>query len=153
MLCAVGLGTQTIWAERLTGLPVSHWAAVPSLPAKPGEHRLRSILATVSPRGQEVSLAAARTVSDPRSVNPTLYRALTPVPEGSHVLLIDDTWVSGGHAQSAALALRAAGAARISVFTVGRWLDKGSGASQFIREELAHDYDPTVCPWTGSRCP
>jgi len=39
---------------------------------------------------------------------------------GESVLLIDDTWTTGANAQSAAAALRAAGAASIAVVVIGR---------------------------------
>lgn len=39
---------------------------------------------------------------------------------GSDVLLIDDTWTTGGHAQSAAHALHRAGASRIGLVVIGR---------------------------------
>lgn len=45
--------------------------------------------------------------------------------DGRHVLLIDDTWTSGGHALSATLALRASGADQISVLVLARWLTLG----------------------------
>jgi orotate phosphoribosyltransferase len=40
------------------------------------------------------------------------------------VLLIDDTWTTGGNAQSAALALRAAGAAKVAAVVIGRHFDR-----------------------------
>lgn len=42
---------------------------------------------------------------------------------GADVLLVDDTWVSGGSAQSAAAALKAAGARRVALVVLGRHLD------------------------------
>lgn len=49
--------------------PVSHWASVPSLPAKPGEHPLHRILAQ-SASGLEVTLTAAANARTPREINP-----------------------------------------------------------------------------------
>ena len=70
------------------------------------------------------------------------------------MLLVDDTWARGGHAQSAVLALRAAGAARVSVLVAARWINEDFGANAtFIRGLADRDYDPAVCPWTGSVCP
>jgi adenine/guanine phosphoribosyltransferase-like PRPP-binding protein len=72
----------------------------------------------------------------------------------SHVLLIDDTWATGGHAQSAVLALRKAGAAQVSVLVVARWLKEDYGDNKrFIAELANRDYDPSICPWTGGQCP
>jgi len=70
------------------------------------------------------------------------------------VLLIDDTWTSGGHAHSAALSLRNAGAARVSVLVVARWLKEDYGNNkQFLADLAARDFDPRICPWTGGPCP
>jgi predicted phosphoribosyltransferase len=40
--------------------------------------------------------------------------------DGDSVLLIDDTWAAGGHAQSAAFTLRSAGAGRVALVVIGR---------------------------------
>jgi adenine/guanine phosphoribosyltransferase-like PRPP-binding protein len=40
------------------------------------------------------------------------------------VLLIDDTWTTGGNAQSAALALCSAGAAKVAIVVVGRHFER-----------------------------
>ena len=40
--------------------------------------------------------------------------------EGEHVLLVDDTWTSGSHAQSAVAALKTAGAGVVGVLCIGR---------------------------------
>lgn len=47
------------------------------------------------------------------------------LPDGAAVMLIDDTWTTGGNAQSAVLALRAAGAGRVAVVVIGRHFDRG----------------------------
>jgi adenine/guanine phosphoribosyltransferase-like PRPP-binding protein len=72
----------------------------------------------------------------------------------ARVLVIDDTWATGGHAQSAALALRATGAARISLLVVARWLKEDyKDNKQFITDLRTRDYNPAICPWTGAGCP
>jgi hypothetical protein len=74
--------------------------------------------------------------------------------DGRHVLILDDTWTTGSNAQSAALAVRRAGAAAVSVMVVGRWLSPGFGnTTAFIRTRLLTDYDPAICPVTGGECP
>lgn len=153
MLGLIGLTVHLDCPGRLAGASVTHWAVVPSLPVKPGEHPLRTLMAPMM-RLPEVPLTAALTASNPRSVNPNHYTVAGPLAREGHALLIDDTWTSGGHAQSAVLALRAAGAASVSVLTIARWLDAGYGDNKrFIREKLHLDYDPSICPWTGSNCP
>lgn len=72
---------------------------------------------------------------------------------GRHVLVIDDTWTSGGHAQRAASALRAAGASAVTILVLARWLDPTFGPTgTFIADRLNSDYDPARCPLTGVHC-
>jgi hypothetical protein len=101
----------------LGDMAVTHWSTVPSLPAKPGEHPLHQIIDRIDP-GVEVRLAPAVDVQHPREVNQGHFRTNDRLPQDSHVLLIDDTWTGGGHAQSAALALHRAGAERVSLLTI-----------------------------------
>lgn len=51
---------------------------------------------------------------------------------GEIVLLIEDTWVSGANAQSAAVALHRAGANQVIVLTVARMLDEGSERCDYL---------------------
>lgn len=147
------LSTHAHCPEVLVGAPVTHWATVPSLPAKRAEHPLHRILSNSSP-GPEVRLAAAASAQHPRDINPEHFRTDGRLREGSHVLLIDDTWTGGGHAQSAVLALRSAGAAHVSVLVVARWIREDFGENaKFLREFASQDYDPKICPWTGGTCP
>lgn len=44
--------------------------------------------------------------------------------DNQSVLLIDDTWTTGGNAQSAALALRSAGAVKVAIVVIGRHFDR-----------------------------
>jgi hypothetical protein len=126
---------------------------VPSLPARPGPHPLREIVAGLAPR-HELRLAAAGRARYPRDLRPDHFSCPAPPRPGAHVLLIDDTWAMGGHAQSAALALRAAGAARISLLVAARWLKADFGDnSRILRRSAGHDFDPATCPWTGAGCP
>jgi hypothetical protein len=144
----------------LAGGAVTHWAVVPSLPAQPGEHplhgiarNLQSLTGHLAP-ALEVRLTAAARAPFPRDLDPGHFSTGTRLPGGSHVLLVEDTWAGGGHAQSAAAALRKAGALRVSVLVVARWIkdDFGDNA-KFISELSSHDYDPGICPWTGGSCP
>jgi hypothetical protein len=153
LLVALGLAGHATCPAALAGMPVTHWATVPSLPAKPGEHPLHRLVTKLAP-GREVPLQAAAQVRYPRGARPDHFRADESLAPGSHALVIDDTWASGGHAQSAALALRAAGAAHVSLLVVARWLNRDYGSTaKFLRELAGDDYDPGICPWTGSGCP
>ena len=153
----LGLGLHSACAGQRLGVQVSHWAAIPSLPPKPGAHPLRALVVPGAP-GQEITLTAMPAPDDPRAVGAGHFVA-EPLPPSSHLLLIDDTWASGGHAQSAAIAGRAAGAAWVSVLAVARWIDPSWKIPEyetnggFLRAHCTADYEPAICPWTGGVCP
>ena len=137
----------------LAGTPVTHWATVPSLPAKPGEHPLHKIVGSLAIGGEAILVAVAKAQFS-RDVSPQHFSTDAALSPDSHVLLIDDTWAGGGHAQSAALALRKAGAAHVSTLVVARWIKEDFGDNaKFLSELSSRDYGPGICPWTGSDCP
>jgi predicted amidophosphoribosyltransferase len=74
--------------------------------------------APIKDRFQRV-LAPAEEVSAGRGYDEHRYTATRDVA-GETVLLVDDTWTSGGHAQSAAHALREAGAVTVALVAIGR---------------------------------
>lgn len=71
---------------------------------------------------------------------------------GSSVLLLDDTWATGGHAQSAAYALAAAGAQKVALVVIGRHVRpeyepvKGSGETcEDLLDGLPEPFDWGTC--------
>jgi predicted amidophosphoribosyltransferase len=152
MLVWLALSIHQVCPARLAGIPVTHWATVPSLPAKAGEHQLHRIVSTIG-LGPEVRLLAAANAQHPRDVNPAHFTTDGELPLGSHVLLLDDTWTSGGHAQSAATALHRSGARRVSLLVVARWIKEDfADNANFLRGLSGKDYNPAICPWTGGPC-
>ncbi len=89
--------------------------------------RLRWILETgcapLAPRF-EMLLAPTPIAAQAKTYNPQRYVATKPLG-GKRVLLVDDTWTKGDSAQSAAAALRAAGAQKVAMVVVGRHIDPG----------------------------
>jgi phosphoribosylpyrophosphate synthetase len=120
-------------------------------------HPLGEIVRSLARPGSiEIVLQGSPAVVDPRAVDSSHFSILTGDAADKHVLLIDDTWTGGGHATSAALALRAAGVTKISVLALARWLSIGWEATtdKWAKSTLAlPDYQPDVCPWTQGRCP
>lgn len=128
------------------------WATVPSLPAKAGVHQLQAIASQFLGTLPMVDLKAANPlVGLPRDFVPGNFTVNGPVSD--HVLLLDDTWASGGHIESAAAALKAAGASYVSALVVARWLNLDRGNTQsLIANHLTTNYDPDICPITGTYC-
>lgn len=60
---------------------------------------------------------------EPRSFDEAKYKPLRSLA-GEAVLLVDDTWTTGANAQSAAAALKTAGAGRIAAVVIGRHLNR-----------------------------
>lgn len=158
LLAALAVRGHRHCPERLVGSRPTAWASVPSLPPKgQGIHPLHNILTQLAkPGSKEIALSGVDDPTEPREIDVTHFRVETAVPAQTHVLLIDDTWTGGGHSQSAALALRAAGARHVSLLVLARWLSPGYGdtTSTWMHSHLtAPDYDATICPWTQGACP
>lgn len=73
------------------------------------------------------------------------------------VLLLDDTWATGGHAQSAAHALTAAGARKVALVVIGRHVRpefepvQGSGETcRDILDELSEEFNWATCAVHGA---
>jgi predicted amidophosphoribosyltransferase len=86
-----------------------------------------------------------------RDFDANRFRAITDL-SGSSVLLLDDTWATGGHAQSAAYALTAAGAQKVALVVIGRHIRRdfepvqGSGeACGDLLDALPAEFEWTTC--------
>jgi hypothetical protein len=104
--------------------PPTHVCVVPSGRGRPGPHPLQSLasgylaLPWVPLRHRPGADAGARWLDPDRF---TVAGSLA----GARVLLLDDTWVSGSSAQSAAVALRRAGCESVATVVLGRHLAAG----------------------------
>jgi hypothetical protein len=125
-----------VW--RSAGMPLpTHVSVVPSGRGRPGAHPLAALITPYLAR-PPAPLVTAR-AADPgwRDLDPGRFRATQPLP-GAAVLLLDDTWTTGATAQSAAVALRAAGARHVAVVVLGRHLSPagpGGGSAEPFRLE------------------
>lgn len=131
------------------------WTTVPSTRNPTREHPLHSMAADMFAPGYEIRVRTRPGFVKARDLSPADYEVLDPIPVGAHTLVIDDSWVSGGSAQSTAIAVREAGASSVSILALARILHPGfQTTAQFLRDgNLARDFDYTVCPWTGGACP
>jgi hypothetical protein len=89
------------------------------------EHPLRSIVGDLVTPTRERYARLLRRSPDPAGPRVFSRRKFDTTMEigGHSVLLIDDTWTTGANAQSAAAALKAAGASRVAALVIGRYLN------------------------------
>jgi hypothetical protein len=109
---------RSVWeaAEMLSG-PAAV-AVVPSGQGRPGPHPLVTLVRSCVELPL-VGLPVRPGEIHARGVNPGWVRVAGRVRDRD-VLVVDDTWVSGGSAQSAAAALKLAGARRVAIVVLGR---------------------------------
>ncbi len=143
---------------------VGWWQVVTFVPAatRPGpEHPVAELARQVAGHNlnaQRVVLNlgpgfAAEPTRSPRADRFYVAPEFLPIIAGRHVLVVDDTWVSGGKVQSAALALKAAGAAVVTIVCVARWLSYRWDEHRPLINSLRDPYDALRCPVTGGTCP
>ena len=131
-----------VW--RAAGMPApGRLAVVPTGCGRPGPHPLLALAAPY------LRLPLAELVIRPgeqgRDPNVDRYSAERTGP-GASVLLLDDSWVSGASAQSAAAALKRAGARHVAVVVLGRHVDPADRRSAPLAARLApRAYDPDGC--------
>jgi hypothetical protein len=127
---------------RAAGIPgPTHLAVVPTARGRPGAHPLRALVAEHL-TGPWAELRARPGGEQVRDLDPSRFRAAA-LP-GAKVLLIDDTWTTGSSAQSAAMALRSAGADAVVTVVLGRHVG---------RAEAEHaGLDPAIMPFRQESC-
>jgi len=118
-------------------------AVVPSGLGRPGSHPL---LALASPHLRLPPWPLAiRPGRQGRDLDLHRFQA-DPGPRGRGVLLLDDTWVSGASAQSAAAALKLAGAGRVAIVVLGRHVNPADPrGARFAAGLASGPYDPAAC--------
>lgn len=128
-------GADSVWrAAGMTAGP-SAVAVVPSGQGRLGDHPLAGIVRSCLDL-PTVRLSVAPEVIHVRGVTVGWVRADGPVA-GADVLVVDDTWVSGGSAQSAAAAVKLAGAKRAAIVVLGRHVNPADPRSARFLAALA----------------
>lgn len=72
---------------------------------------------------------------------------------GKKVLVVDDTWTTGGTVQSAAVALHSAGAEHVTALCVARWCRHDWPDHRQLLDSCTAPYDAFVCPVGSPACP
>jgi hypothetical protein len=131
-----------VWRYPATS-PPGRLAVVPTGSGRPGPHPL---LGLVSPYLRRPACPLAiRPGRQGRDLDLDRFQA-AQVPVGASVLLLDDTWVSGASAQSAAAALKLAGARHVTVVVLGRHVNPADpAAAALLTALIPARYDPSAC--------
>jgi len=116
-------------------------AMVPTARGRPGIHPLRALIGPYL-TAPWAELAARPGGEQARDLDPDRFAA--KVLPDARVLLIDDTWTTGASAQSAAMALRRAGARSVATVVLGRHV----GVAQAERAGLG----PASTPFRLGSC-
>jgi hypothetical protein len=153
-LLAVGLRGHTPCAMALAGAAAAAWAVVPSLKQPDRPQPLRLLVERMA-KNPGIRMRAGELVGDPRGLVPAHFIVEPDQDVPNFVILIEDSWVSGGHAQSAAAALKLWGVHHVAIFNVARVLDPNWGpTAQFMTQHRSErEFDPLRCPWTHGPCP
>lgn len=125
-------------------------AAVPSGAGRPGAHPLLAIVESCVRLPMTELAVDPRRAARGRGLSVGWLRVGGPVA-GADVLLVDDTWVSGGSAQSAAAALKLAGARRVAIVVLGRHVDPANPRSAPLLRMIRSSSSAGSCGLDG--CP
>lgn len=75
-------------------------------------------------------------------------------PTKDHVLILEDSWVSGSNAISLAIQAKRQGATHVSVLSLARYLAAEPVTNEWLHTAAAKEpYDPLFCPVTRGSCP
>jgi hypothetical protein len=107
-----------VWQQARMTVP-THACVVPSCRGRPGPHPLRALLRGFLALPWTELLPQAGADRWGRDLDPDRFRAPGQLT-GAAVLLLDDTWTSGASVQSAAVALKQAGARSVAAVVLGR---------------------------------
>lgn len=130
---------------------VASFDTVTTVPSTSGrhDHPLRTMVAEVvgvtRDRHRDLLTPTPEAAELGRSASAARYRA--SALWDANVLFIDDTWTTGNHAQSAAAALKAAGARSVAVVVLGRHLNTGYGnTAVHVENARMRRFSWDVCP-------
>jgi hypothetical protein len=139
--------------------PVTGMIVVPSLRGRTGTHPLATLAAALPGHWARAELRAALGV--PESQRRDLRPEHFILPDsaavlGGHIVVIEDAWVTGGHAQSAAATLLLAGAAEVSILVIARRIrtdfQRSPVEASLQRILTDREYSLDICPITGGDC-
>ncbi|MGH3160116.1 MAG: hypothetical protein ACRDNF_26585 [Streptosporangiaceae bacterium] len=135
-----------LWARG--GMPAapSHLAVVPSGGGRSGVHPLQSLAEPYLGLPWADLIASTDELVQARELRIGRFRAAGPLG-GATILLLDDTWASGSSAQSAAAALKLAGASSVVTLVLGRHINlTRTRPGPFLQALAGSHFRPDWCP-------
>lgn len=152
--------------EKKTDMPLNYWTNVPSTnpssSRSSSDHQLyklaADIIRKIKPGLRYIPLTSTLIDhSHSRVFRPDLYNLGSFEVTNAHILLMEDTWVSGFHVESVAQMLKDAGAAKVSTLCLARAVDPRYKPNQQLVEAIKNHalvFNPEICPWTQTgSCP
>jgi hypothetical protein len=126
---------EPLWAEAGMAAAPGIAAVVPGGRGRPGGHPLPGLVRSCVDAPLVGLSVAPEGAAHRRGVDPGWLR-VDGFVAGADVLVVDDTWVSGGSAQSAAVALKLAGARYVAIVVIGRHVNPDDPLSARLVAEL-----------------
>jgi hypothetical protein len=145
------LGQHEVHIAEAAGVPrFDIVTTVPGTRPRDDEHPLVHVVGTLVGQTRDRYQPMLRLGPDAsvegRAVLVNRYRATQGMTGHPAVLLVDDTWTTGGRAQSAAIALHDAGAARVAVVVLGRHFDREFGSGEtYYQQAKARKFTWDTC--------
>jgi len=136
--------------ECLTGAlggPLTHIVTVPSTRGRQGPHPIETIITNRIRLPRLQPLVNTNYSPDDRDFHADRFWLPPGAATGARVLLMDDTWTSGGRIQSLAYMLKATGAAGVAAVVLGRHVNPEYGPARTLIRQLraAPRFDLTRC--------
>ncbi len=133
--------------------PFSAISIVPSTDhAKKGQHPLEAITRNYLPALPRIDTFFTK-VRELREIDPW-YAQFHSIDKNvlSHVLVVEDTWVTGSTAQSLASALKMRGAKKVTIVPIARALNKKIPVASIVEKRIQETrFDWNVCPNCGNQ--
>jgi predicted amidophosphoribosyltransferase len=112
--------------------------------AHPLPHIVGELVEPTRARQARLLRRAAQEATEPHQFDRSKYEPMADLG-GESVLIVDDTWTTGANAQSAAAALKAAGAGRVAAVVIGRHVNREWGQNDRRLRGLASPFDWGRC--------
>lgn len=141
-------------ADSIVGHPITHFSVVPTTRTdrpNPTPPLLEYVPKLMMSELQFLPLTHALGNKTRQHISQDLF-VMSPIDApNAHLLIIDDTWVSGGNMLSAVHAARAAGAAHVTSLVVARWLS--SPPEKFMHAvNTPPRFNNASCPFAATPC-